>query len=434
MTLPTLAPAVPHSRFALAGLAAAMLLSALGAGIANVGLPALAQAFGAPFQQVQWVVLAYLLAVTALVVPAGRLGDRWGRRRVLRGGIVLFGVASGLAALAPTLGWLVAARAVQGAGAATLMALTLALVAQAVPRARAGSAMGLLGTVSALGTALGPALGGALLASLGWRALFWAPLPLAVLALPLLGRLPAEHSAADAARAGSLDLLRGAPGLVAGLAVSLLVSCVVMATLVVGPFHLAGALGLDAARIGLAMACGPLVAALVGLPAGRLVDHWGPGRMLRAGLAAMAAGCAALALAPLARGVPGYVLPLVLTTAGYALVQAANNTGVMAAAPAVHRGQVSGLLGLSRNLGLVVGASLMGAVFLLGSGAADPAVAAPPAVAAGTRAAFALATLLALVAWTVSRAATTKTASAPPSADWQTAGPAAPSRARGPGA
>ncbi|CAN7656573.1 MFS transporter [Pseudorhodoferax sp. LjRoot39] len=410
MPTTTLAPVTSHSRFALAGLATAMLLSALGAGIANVGLPALAQAFGAPFQQVQWVVLAYLLAVTALVLPAGRLGDWWGRRNVLLGGIALFGMASGLGALAPTLGWLVAARAVQGAGAACLMALTLALVAQAAPRTRVGSAMGLLGTVSALGTALGPALGGVLLAGFGWRALFWAPLPLAAVALVLVGRLPVERGAAVPARPASLGPWRGAPGLASGLAVSLLVSCVVMATLVVGPFHLAGALGLDAARIGLAMACGPLVAALVGLPAGRLVDQWGAGRMLRAGLAAMAAGCSVLALAPLAWGVLGYVLPLVLMTAGYALVQAANNTAVMAGAAAERRGQVSGLLGLSRNLGLVAGASLMGAVFLLGSGVADPAVASPQAVAAGTRAAFALATLLALAAGFVSRAATTGTA------------------------
>lgn len=410
MPTTTLAPVASHSRFALAGLATAMLLSALGAGIANVGLPALAHAFGAPFQQVQWVVLAYLLAVTALVLPAGWLGDRWGRRSVLLGGIALFGVASGLGALAPSLGWLVAARAAQGAGAAGLMALTLALVAQAVPRTRVGRAMGLLGTVSALGTAMGPALGGVLLAVFGWRALFWAPLPLAAVALVLVGRLPVECGAAVPARSASLGLLRGASGLASGLAVSLLVSCVVMATLVVGPFHLAGALGLDAARIGVAMACGPLVAALVGLPAGRLVDQWGAGRVLRAGLAAMAAGCAVLALAPLAWGVLGYVLPLVLMTAGYALVQAANNTAVLAGAAAERRGQVSGLLGLSRNLGLVAGASLMGAVFLLGSGVADPAVASPQAVAAGTRAAFALATLLALAAGFVNRAARTGTA------------------------
>ncbi len=416
MTTTAHVPIAPRSRLALAGLAGAMLLAALGAGIANVGLPTMAQGLGAPFQLVQWVVLAYLAAVTVLVLPAGRLGDRLGRRRVLRSGIALYGLASALCALAPNLGWLVAARALQGAGAAAIMALTLALVVQAVPQARAGSAMGLLGTVSALGTALGPALGGALLADLGWRALFWAPLPLALLALLLVGWLPVEPRSAAPARQDRLAVLREAPALARGLAISLLVSCVVMATLVVGPFHLSGALGLDSARIGLAMASGPLAAALVGLPAGRLVDQWGAGRVLRLGLAAMAAGCAALALAPLGWGVTGYVLPLVLSTAAYALVQAANNTGVMAQATAERRGQVSGLLGLSRNLGLLAGAWLMGAVFVFGAGVPDPAVAAPQAVAAGTQAAFALATLLALAGWGLSRAGTTGTASARASA------------------
>ncbi|MBP6651804.1 MAG: MFS transporter, partial [Xylophilus sp.] len=110
-----------------------MLLSSLGTSIANVGLPTLARAFNAPFQQVQWVVLAYLLATTTLVVSAGRLGDMVGRRRLLLAGIALFTLASVLCGMAPTLGLLIAARALQGLGAAVMMALTMALVAQAVP-------------------------------------------------------------------------------------------------------------------------------------------------------------------------------------------------------------------------------------------------------------------------------------------------------------
>jgi len=103
-----------------------MLLSALGTSIANVGLPTLAQAFTASFQEVQWVVLAYLLAITTLIVSVGRLGDLTGRRRLLLAGIFLFTVASVLCGIAPTLGLLIAARAVQGLGAAIMMALTMA--------------------------------------------------------------------------------------------------------------------------------------------------------------------------------------------------------------------------------------------------------------------------------------------------------------------
>jgi MFS family permease len=113
---------------ALAGLSLSMLLSSLSTSIANVALPTLAQAFDASFQQVQWILLAYLLAITTLIVTVGRLGDTIGRRRLLLGGIVLFAAASILCGAAPTLWLLIAARALQGLGAASMMALTLAFV------------------------------------------------------------------------------------------------------------------------------------------------------------------------------------------------------------------------------------------------------------------------------------------------------------------
>jgi len=190
-----------------------------------------------------------------------------------------------------------------------------------------------------------------------------------------------------------LALLRD-PVLGAGFAMSALVTTVVMATLVVGPFYLSGALALDAARVGLAMSCGPIVAALAGVPAGRLVDRLGARRMTIAGLVGMAFGCAILPMLPARFGVAGYIGPLALITAGYALFQAANNTAVMADVRADQRGVVAGLLTLSRNLGLVTGASVMGAVFALGAGASDMAAARPQDVAAGMRITFAVAAAL----------------------------------------
>ena len=153
---------IPSVRWALAGLSLSMLLSSLGTSIANVGLPTLALAFNASFQDVQWVVLAYLLAITTLIVSVGRLGDTIGRRRLLLAGIVLFTAASLLCGAAPTLWLLTAARAAQGLGAAIMMAHTMAFVGETVPKSRIGSAIGLLGTMSAIGTALGPSLGGVL--------------------------------------------------------------------------------------------------------------------------------------------------------------------------------------------------------------------------------------------------------------------------------
>ncbi len=178
----------------LVSLSLSMLLSALGTSITNVALPTLAQVFDASFQEVQWVVLAYLLAITTLIVSVGRLGDLTGRRRLLLAGVFLFTVASVLSGLAPTLWLLIGARAVQGLGAAIMMALTIAFVGEMVPKDKTGTAMGLLGSMSAIGTALGPSLGGVLIAGLGWRAIFFLNVPLGILALLLAYRyLPIDR-------------------------------------------------------------------------------------------------------------------------------------------------------------------------------------------------------------------------------------------------
>jgi MFS family permease len=190
-----------------------------------------------------------------------------------------------------------------------------------------------------------------------------------------------------------LAMLRD-PVLSASLAMSALVSTVIMATLVVGPFYLSHALGLDAPRVGLVLSAGPLVAALTGVPAGRLADRFGAPRMTLAGLAGMAAGCALLAMMPAAAGIAGYLAGIMALTAGYALFQTANNTAAMAGIPPDQRGVVSGLLNLSRNLGLVSGASVMGAVFAFASAAIDIATAHPEAVATGMQVTFAVAAAL----------------------------------------
>jgi len=440
----------PSIRLALAALSLSMLLSALGVSVANVGLPTMAHAFDASFQDVQWIVLAYLLAVTTLVVGAGRLGDMMGRRRLLLVGLFLFTAASVLCGMANALWQLIAARALQGVGASMMMALTMAFVGEAVPKERTGSVMGLLGTMSAIGTALGPSLGGALIATAGWRAIFLVNVPLGIVALVLARRclpIDRETSAAERAkfdRAGTLLLAltlaayalamtigrgtfgafnfvlllsaavgaglfvfveaRSASPLIrlamlrdpmfgAGLIASTIVSAVVMTTLVVGPFYLSIALGLDAVLVGFVMSAGPLVVAVSGVPAGRIVDRFGAPGITIMGLSAMAVGCFGFAVFPASFGAAGYVVSLVVVTGGYAFFQTANNTVVMAGATPDRRGVISGMLNLSRNLGLVTGASVMGAVFSLTSATNDMATARPEAVAVGMRATFVVAML-----------------------------------------
>ncbi|MBG0829041.1 MFS transporter [Planomonospora sp. ID67723] len=464
----------PSVRWAVGSLALSMLLSSLGVSIANVALPTLAQAFTASFQAVQWVVLAYLLAITTLIVSVGRLGDVMGHRRVLLAGISLFTGASILCGIAPALWMLIAARAVQGLGAAVLMALTMALVRETVPKERTGSAMGLLGTMSAIGTALGPSLGGVLIAGPGWRTIFLIMVPLGILNVLLAHRhLPADGRRAKTGRNGfdrlgtlllgltlaayalavtvgdgrfgwlnTALLLAAAFGgglfvlaearvvsplirlaafrnavLSSGLAMNALVSTVMMTTLVVGPFYLSRTLGLNEALVGVVMSIGPILSALSGVPAGRIVDRSGAPFAVIVGLTGMTAGSVALSVLPAMLGVAGYIAAIAVLTPGYQLFLAANNTAVMMDVGPEQRGVISGMLSLSRNLGLITGASVMGAVFAFASATTDITTASPEAVATGMQITFAVAAVLIVVAPVISIGSRALATRPPSSAD-----------------
>lgn len=393
----------PGKGLAVAALALSMLLASLGTSIANIALPRLSSALSAPFYAVQWVVVGYLVALTLSVVFVGRLGDRFGLRRMHLFGLLLFTLASLLCAFAPGLWLLVGARALQGIGAAFLMTLTIALVRDTAGEVRIGRAMGLLGTMSALGTALGPPLGGFLIAATDWRGLFFVLVPIGLLTLVLAQRsLPAGGGKKEALPRLKFGLL-GSPGLVPSLVANLCVATVMMTTLIVGPFYLGLALGLDTAAVGLVLAVGPVISIFSGVPSGRLVDLWGAQRVLAVGLIAMTIGAFALAVLPAIFGITGYLAAIIVLTPGYQLFQAANNTAVMADLPGNRRGIMAGLLGLSRNLGLVLGAALMGAIFAGATGTSEVTEAAPAAVADGMRLTFFVAGGLIILAFAATR-------------------------------
>ncbi|WP_145555518.1 MFS transporter [Yersinia canariae] len=431
-----------------------MLLSSLATSIANVGLPTLTRTFDASFQDAQWVILAYLLAITTSAISIGRMGDIIDKRQLLKVGITLFTVASLGCAFAPSIGVLITARILQGLGAAAMMTLTLALVGETVGQEKTGRAMGMLGTVSAIGTALGPSLGGMLIAGFGWPAMFFINIPFGLLALFLISRylpasptqLPHSHSGFDpigmillgltlalytlsmtlghgtfsahnwillgaAALGGGLFIwaekrakspliqapLLQHPVLRAGLIISALVTTIMMSTLIVGPFYLSRALGLRTEWVGLAMSAGPIMAALSGVPAGYWVDKLGARIMVTGGLGGITVGTLLLAIIPANFGVLGYIVPVCVMTIGYAIFQAANNTQMIKSVSADRRGAVSGMLNLSRNLGLITGASVMGAVFVFASATEDIQLASAINITQGMQFTYGVAALLAVI-------------------------------------
>ena len=343
-----------------------ILLASLGTSIVNIALPTLAEVFLLPFIQVQAVVIGYLISLTITVVIAGRLGDRYGCKSMLIVGLVIFSLASLLCSVAPSLWILVAARSFQGIGAAFLMTLAMALTRQTVSKSQLGRAMGMLGTISALGTALGPVLGGLLITLSGWQSIFGLQFILASIAIILAWVLLPN----DCIRKQIPTLSSWQPdqNITPNLLINLMVAAVMMTTLVIGPFYLSLGLSLNQMQVGLIMGIGPVVAILSGIPSGRLVDRWGSRYIVITGLIFLIFGSTMLAILPKLMGISGYIMPIIILTSGYQLFQAANNTMTLADVPKARQGMVSGLLSLSRNMGLIIGASVMGAIFSFGVG------------------------------------------------------------------
>ncbi|SNS28138.1 DHA2 family efflux MFS transporter permease subunit [Rhodococcoides kyotonense] len=162
-----------------------MFMATLDNLVMTSALPVIQADLSASVGELQWFMNAYTLSFATLMLAAATLGDRWGRRRVFLGGIAVFTLASIASALATTPAMLIAARAIQGAGAAAIMPLSLTLLASVVPAAKRPLAIGIWGGVSGLGVALGPVVGGAVVDGFAWEGIFWINVPVALIAVPL---------------------------------------------------------------------------------------------------------------------------------------------------------------------------------------------------------------------------------------------------------
>ncbi|MHB8490990.1 MAG: MFS transporter [Solirubrobacteraceae bacterium] len=187
--------------------------------VVSIALPSIQRELHATIQSLEWTVNAYVLAYAVLLLTGAALGDRFGRRRMFMAGLSVFTLASASAALAPSTALLVAARAVQGAGAAMVTPLTLTLLAEAFPRERRGVALGVWSGISGSAVAFGPLVGGAVVEGISWHWIFWINVPIGLALLPLAARRLVESRGPY----GSLDLTglvlgsAGAFGVVFGL-------------------------------------------------------------------------------------------------------------------------------------------------------------------------------------------------------------------------
>ncbi len=400
----------------------------LDASIVTLTYRSLGTGFHASLAAVEWVSLAYLLTLVALLIPVGRLADAHGRKLLYLYGFLVFTASSAACGLAPSLGTLIAFRVVQAAGAAMMQANSVALVTTSAPRERMRTALGVQAAAQALGLALGPTVGGALVTSLGWRWVFGINVPIGLAALVaghyLLPRTRVRRPAAGfdwpglallaTATTSLLLALSAASGLaVPGWAAAVLFAVAAAAgwafrirqRTAAAPLLDLTLLRIRAVSSGLAGALGgylvlfgPLVlvpvvltgqgssaltagAALTALPGGFALAATGADRVLPGGLTDRgrcltgAAGCVAaltaMSVLPLTLGT---LAPLLLVLgAGLGTFTPANNTLVMGAIPVSASGTGGGLVNMARGLGTALGVALVTLALHLAPGAAQGA-------------------------------------------------------------
>ncbi|MBC7380173.1 MAG: MFS transporter [Burkholderiaceae bacterium] len=402
-----------------------MTLAVLDAAIVNVALPSIARSLHATPGMAVWIITAYQAALVMGLLPCAALGESLGYRRVFTLGVALFTAASALCALAPSLPWLVAARVLQGFGAAGVMALGVALLRLAVPHHQLGAAIGWNALVVALSSAAGPTLGAAILSGTSWPWLFALNLPLGGLVLLASRALPSSAGNARkldglsvALNAGAFallvvgaELLVANPALAAGLLVaaglgvvalvrrevpkeaplipidllraatfrtSVIASVCCFAGTTMGllalPFYLQHGLGQDMLTAGLFMTPWPLTVAVVAPFAGRLADRVPTAWLCAAGGGCLALGLAAASIWPL-QGRPLALVPFtMLCGLGFGLFQVPNNRNMFLSAPRERSGAAGGMQATARLAGQTAGGVIMSLLFATASVDAAPKV------------------------------------------------------------
>jgi EmrB/QacA subfamily drug resistance transporter len=416
--------------------------------VVATALTALRRHLGASLADLEWTVNAYTLSFAVLLMTAASLGGRLGRRRVFAAGLVIFALSSAGCALAPDAAVLIAARAVQGAGAATIMPTALALLNSAFPPARRGWAIGIYGGVTALAAVAGPVLGGAVTQGLGWQWIFWLNVPIALAAIPLvltrIGETASLGGAVDlpglvlvtiAALGLVWGLVRGntaswdsaevigtlaggvvaagafaawerraprpmlparlfrSPAFSAGNAVIFTINASLSGVIFLMPQYQQMVAGQDPLGAGLRLLPWGIAPFLIGPRAGALADLIGERVLVVTGSLLQAIGVAWIAaVAGPGTGYLALITPMTIIGAGFALAIPAVTRSVTSTVPPADIGTASGAFTTMRQLGGAFGVAIAGAAF-----AATGSYASPDAFSRGFTTACGLAAGLALV-------------------------------------
>jgi EmrB/QacA subfamily drug resistance transporter len=411
----------PQSKWlAMLGIGLGVLMFTIDTSAVNIVLPTLVKTLHASFATIQWVVLSYLLIITALVLGAARLGDMFGKKPLYLWGLVLFTISSLLCGLAPSIGWLIGFRALQGLGAVFISALGAAIITEIFPNSERGRALGIIGAIVSLGIALGPTVGGLLIGIGGWRTIFVVNVPIGIVASFITIRF-VPHSAGSGAQqridlVGTLVMIvtltcfglgmtegqnRGfgtgttltllavaAIGLVCFLVIEarikqpmldlqifqnlqfslsllmgLLVFIVITGTIFILPFFFELVKHYPTQQVGLLLAVSPVLGGIIAPFSGSLSDRFGSRIISLIGLVLMVCGCLLLSTLDSQLTELGYIVRVAPFGLGLGMFQSPNNSAILGGVQRERLGIASGLLSLTRTLGQTTGLPLLGSVF-----------------------------------------------------------------------
>lgn len=404
----------------LSAVAAGSFLSSLTSSVINVALPDMARDYRVDPSQAAWFVLSFLLSVTVLLLPAGRVGDLLGHGRTYVTGMSIFGVGSLGCALAHGPGLLIAFRSLQGVGSSLVMSSSPALMTLAMPATRRGFALGMMSTATYVGLAVGPPVGGVLVEWFGWRSIFWASVAASLLTVGWAASvMPLRRGGGKAARfdipgavlaaAGTLAFLlvstRGVawgatnPKTVALAAVALLLAPVfawvelrhpapmldlrlfrsrvfssatgaallnytaLFIPLFLMPFALRDGQGMSPPQVGRVMAAQAVAMALIVWGSGTLSDRIGSRGLATLGMVTLAIGLAGLAWSWPTRGMWQPAAWMLVCGAGTGVFISPNSSALMGSAPRERQGVAGGVMSLARNLGMTLGVASGSAIF-----------------------------------------------------------------------